>query len=63
MEKSRNWQNALTRVKADCEKNATGPKKSSFNAPGLCTPAGLIAVFIVMHPDAESEFHDRIGRL
>ncbi|KAI1116061.1 hypothetical protein F5Y14DRAFT_449553 [Nemania sp. NC0429] len=38
-------------------------RKASWKAPGLHTPAGLLAVLILAHPDPDSKFRNWVGRL
>lgn len=56
MQRGKDWQEAL--------KMATprqGRQRGGSLAPGLHTPAGLLAVLIIAHPDAK--FRTRVGRL
>lgn len=61
----KSWQSALRRAKkdADAEKRSTGKKRLGGKAPGLHSPAALLAVLIISHPDPESKFRKWIGRM
>lgn len=54
------WQEALKLSKPP---NSGRGKKSGWQAPGLHTPAGLLAVLILAYPDPEAKFRTSIGRL
>lgn len=57
MKKGNDWKEALRNAKA----GAPGNKRNSGRAPGLCSPACLLAVLIIAHPD--TKFRSWVGRL
>ncbi len=59
---SDNWQSALQCAK-DAESNERGRRKFGWKASGLHSPAGLMAVLIIAHPDPDQRFKHWIGRL
>lgn len=62
---AKNWQEALRRGKAeaDAEKYSTAKKKMAGRAPGLHSPAALMAVLIIAYPDPNSKVRNWIGRM
>ena len=65
MGNSKTWQEALQKARAEVNsgKEKAGKKLLTSKAPGLHSPAGLIAVLIIAHPDPESKFRSLVGRL
>lgn len=59
MRRGADWREALASSQKTAE--APGKRKNSWKAPGLHTPAGLLAVMVIPHP--ETRFKDRVGRL
>lgn len=59
MRRGTDWREALARSQKTA--GAPGKRKNSWKAPGLHTPAGLLAVMVIAYP--ETRFKDRIGRL
>lgn len=57
MKKGNDWKEALRNAKAE----SPGNKRSAGRAPGLCSPACLLAVLIIAHPD--TKFRSWVGRL
>lgn len=55
MKKGANWREALKAAEAE------GGKRKVWRAPALHSPAGLVALLVISHPD--TRFRDRIGCL
>ncbi|KAI0103268.1 hypothetical protein GGR51DRAFT_251749 [Nemania sp. FL0031] len=68
MKKGRDWQEAVKQAKADhaCYKATDSPckrKAPSWKAPGLFSPAGMIALLAIAHPEKASKLSERVGQL
>lgn len=66
MGKHESWQSALNEAKAGYErqKKAGVKKRPPWRAPGLHSPAGMLAVLVIAHPDLDgAKFRNWIGRL
>ncbi|KAI1753426.1 hypothetical protein F4782DRAFT_529309 [Xylaria castorea] len=53
------WRSSIRQAKADAEQRSSARKKGErkeWKAPGLYSPAGLLALLIIAHPDPDSRF-------
>ncbi|KAI8954524.1 hypothetical protein F4801DRAFT_533475 [Xylaria longipes] len=63
MGKGKTWREALQQAQKKAESEKQRKKKPGWKAPGLHTPAGLLAVLVLAHPDPDSKFRTWVGRL
>ncbi|KAI0429639.1 hypothetical protein F5Y09DRAFT_356788 [Xylaria sp. FL1042] len=60
-----NWRSSIQQSGADAEKSRHRKKgdRKQRKLPGLHSPAGLLALLVIAHPDPDSRFKNWIGRL
>lgn len=60
-----NWRSSIQQSGPDAEKSSHRKKgdRKQRKLPGLHSPAGLLALLVIAHPDPDSRFKNWIGRL
>ncbi|RWA10339.1 hypothetical protein EKO27_g4766 [Xylaria grammica] len=62
MGRGKTWREALQQAQ-ETESDKQRKRRAGWKAPGLHTPAGLLAVLVLAHPDPDSKFRNWVGRL
>ncbi|TRX93202.1 hypothetical protein FHL15_005781 [Xylaria flabelliformis] len=56
------WRSSLNQAKTE-PKTREGGERKDWKAPGLHSPAGLLALLVIAHPNPDSPYREWIGRL